>query len=201
MPELLPTHVSTRARRMTLSMACTLSLLGLPAGVLAQSVPAGLRACTAEADAGRRLACYDTEMARLRAPAARNEAARAGAPTRAMTEHAVNPIAKTPPAAVAGAAAPKAAATDAPAPRRSRFWNIFSGGGPSQLTAHVASLERWPNAMVLHLDNGQVWQQTGRASGDLSLHPGDEVTIVKHLGSYWLSSRYVSNMQVRRKPQ
>lgn len=55
--------------------------------------------------------------------------------------------------------------------------------------------------MVLHLDNGQVWQQIGRASGDLSLRVGDSVTIEKHLGSYWLSSRYVSNMQVRMKPQ
>lgn len=51
--------------------------------------------------------------------------------------------------------------------------------------------------MVLHLDNGQVWRQIGRASGDLSLHVGDTVTIEKHLGSYWLSSRYVSEMQVR----
>jgi hypothetical protein len=69
------------------------------------------------------------------------------------------------------------------------------------LTAHVAHLDRWPDAMVLHLDNGQVWRQIGRASGDLSLREGDSVTIEKHLGSYWLSSRYVSNMQVRLEPQ
>lgn len=58
-------------------------------------------------------------------------------------------------------------------------------------------MDRSPNAMVLHLDNGQVWQQVGRASGDLTLEVGDRVTIEKHLGSYWLSASHVSDMQVR----
>ena len=79
-------------------------------------------------------------------------------------------------------------------------WKMLAGAS-SELTAHVSSLERWPDAMVLHLDNGQVWQQTGRASGDLSLQEGDSVRIEKHLGSYWLSSSHVSNMKVRLKPQ
>lgn len=69
------------------------------------------------------------------------------------------------------------------------------------MTAHIASLERSPNSMVLHLDNGQVWQQAGRAAGDLGLKVGDSVTIEKHMGSYWLSSRYVSDMKVRLQPQ
>ena len=55
--------------------------------------------------------------------------------------------------------------------------------------------------IVLHLDNGQVWRRIGRASGDLGLHEGDSVTIEKHLGSFWLSSRYISNMKVRQEPQ
>ena len=74
------------------------------------------------------------------------------------------------------------------------------GGSDSRVTAHVTSLDRSPNAMVLHLDNGQVWQQIGRASGDLTLREGDSVTIERHLGSYWLSSRYVSDMKVRLAP-
>jgi hypothetical protein len=97
-------------------------------------------------------------------------------------------------------ATPAAASSATPAPHRSSRWKIFSGGSDSRVTAHVARLDRSPNAMVLHLDNGQAWQQIGRASGDLTLHAGDSVTIEKHLGSYWLSSRYVSDMKVRLAP-
>jgi hypothetical protein len=71
------------------------------------------------------------------------------------------------------------------------------GGGASSTTAHVAGLDRSADSMVLHLDNGQVWQQVEPASGSLTLQVGDSVTIEKHLGSYWLSSRYVSDMKVR----
>jgi hypothetical protein len=77
----------------------------------------------------------------------------------------------------------------------------LGGGSSSRVTARVASVDRSPDAMVLHLDNGQVWQQVGRASGDLSLKVGDSVRIERHLGSYWLSAAHVSDMQVRLKPQ
>lgn len=174
MTELLSQRIMTRLRRMTVATLCALPFGGLAAPVLAQNVSAGLRACTAERDSARRLACYDREMARLATPPAPAPAA-----------------APTPPAA------PPAQAS---APHH-LTWKIFDGGSSSRVTARVASLDRWPDAMVLHLDNGQVWQQIGRASGDLSLQVGDSVTIEKHLGSYWLSSRHVSNMQVRLKPQ
>jgi hypothetical protein len=78
---------------------------------------------------------------------------------------------------------------------------LFASSGSWHVTARVARLDRSPDAMVLHLDNGQVWQQVGRASGDLGLQAGDSVTIEKHLGSYWLSSRYISNMKVRQETQ
>jgi hypothetical protein len=51
--------------------------------------------------------------------------------------------------------------------------------------------------MVLHLDNGQVWQEVQGVSGDLSLREGDTVKIEKHLGAYWLSGPHVSSMKVR----
>jgi hypothetical protein len=69
------------------------------------------------------------------------------------------------------------------------------------MTAHVAGVDRSANSMVLHLDNGQIWQQIEPASGSLTLRVGDSVTIEKHLGSYWLSSRYVSDMKVRQQAQ
>lgn len=161
-------------------------------------------------------------------PAAEDRAAEADHPVNSSSEQASTPR-PTPTAAATPAptSAPTAAATPAPAPTsasasasapvststptaadheapaglRLPTWKMLAGGEPWRLTAHVSSLERWPDAMVLHLDNGQIWQQTGRASGDLSLHEGDSVTIQRHLGSYWLSSRYVSNMKVRQKPQ
>lgn len=210
-------------RLMTWSMLCVLALFGLPAGVWAQNVPAGLRACTTESDSARRLACYDREMALLSAPAAqsapsaqREPPAQSGPPTRPgpseqprpseqpgpSAQPAVAPASRAPTATAAAAAQPAAGAGSAAfADHHPSPWNIFHGGSSSNVTARVASLDRWPNAMVLHLDNGQIWEQIGRASGDLSLEAGDSVTIEKHLGAYWLSSRHVSDMQVRLKSQ
>lgn len=222
MPELLPARVFlTELRRTTLAMACMLPLWGLPGTVLAQQeVPASLRACAAESDPGMRLDCYDREMKRLLATPAR--AAKPVPPPAASEAMPPEPTAKAappatpPPSASPGLASdsakrtpntavPAAAGTapsEAAAPHHTPAWKkIFSGGPSSHVTAHVASLERSPGAMVIHLDNGQVWRQVGRAPGDLTLRTGDEVTIEKHLGSYWLSARYVSNMQVRQQPQ
>ena len=212
MPELPSRRTLVRLHRTALSMLCALSLGSLAAPVLAQGVPAGLRACTAQKDSVRRLACYDREMARLTAPPPSAAAAAAplaqpvagSTPTPTPTQSPTPTSAPEPaatPGAVDSTAATPSASHGTVAPHRSRLWNILGGGSSSRLTAHVASLDRWPDAMVLHLDNGQVWQQVGRASGDLSLQVGDSVTIEKHLGSYWLSSRHVSNMRVRLKPR
>lgn len=205
MSELLPTCVLTQLRRTTLAMACMLPLGGLPAGVLAQNIPAGLRACAAESDAGLRLDCYDREMKRLLARSAQPPKA---APAAQPAEPAPpEPAAKAiPPAAQQPSARPDLPSSPAKpmtaTPRSGGTWKkIFGGGTSTQVTAHVASLDRSPDAMVLHLDNGQVWRQIGRASGDLTLHTGDKVTIEEHLGSYWLSSRYISNMRVRQESQ
>jgi hypothetical protein len=53
--------------------------------------------------------------------------------------------------------------------------------------------------MILHLDNGQVWQEVQSVSGDLSLREGDTVKIDKHFGSYWLSGPHVASMKVRQR--
>jgi hypothetical protein len=67
------------------------------------------------------------------------------------------------------------------------------------VVARVVSIERVPNEMILHLDNGQVWQEVQSVPGDLSLREGDAVKIDKHFGSYWLSGPHVSSMKVRQK--
>lgn len=216
-----------RSRPLTWSLACALPLVGIAAAGSAQNVPPTLRACAAETDAGQRLDCYDREMARLMAPMKQPAAAASQPDLPAST--ARTPGASTTP--IEASRAPPAPAPDAapmPAPsstlasasnpvatsanaraaggvtsasRRSSWKNILSGGPAWRLTAHVATLDRSPDSLVLHLDNGQAWRQIARTSGDLSLRAGDSVTIEKHLGSYWLSSRYVSNMQVRQEPQ
>jgi hypothetical protein len=141
----------------------------------------------------------DMQVRRMRQPGSPAAAPTAAA---APTPVAPAPTVATPTPAVAPAAPPSPAAASAEkaASHWKAPWKIFTGGSSPRLTAHITRLERSPDAMVLHLDNGQVWQQIGRASGDLSLREGDEVRIEEHLGGYWLSSRYVSDMQVRLKP-
>ena len=209
MPKQPAARVAEQLRRIKWSAVCVLPLCAAPA-VWAQTVPAGLRACMAETDSGRRLACYDREMARLSPPppvaaplppkpdvassAPSTPTATPAAPASAASASAANQVAPAAPAAT-----PQTAATSAP--HHSWVGKIFGGGSGSRVTAQIASMDRSPNAMVLHLDNGQVWQQIGRASGDLTLEVGDSVTIEKHLGSYWLSASHVSDMQVRLIPQ
>jgi hypothetical protein len=158
-----------------------------PAGA-AETLPASVRACAALTDSLQRLVCYDREVARFPEPAATT---------------ATKPSAA--PAVAAAKAAPAASSTSAP-----------SGGGSSsagstpaatnsaaaaedsgRISARVLTIDHQPSEMVLHLDNGQVWQQLQSVSGDLSLREGDTVKIEKHFGSYWLSGPHVSSMRVR----
>lgn len=210
MPELLPNGLSRQLRLLAVLSAGATSLYALPVPCLAQTqtVPASLRACTAQTDPTRRLACYDREMARLSPSPAQRPAE--AAPARPAASRNVGPVPAPEPAPAPASAAsspppaaPAAVASQqAPAPTTaSRLKRIFASSGSWHTTAHVARLDRSPDAMVVYLDNGQVWQQVGRASGDLSLKAGDSVTIEKHLGSYWLSSRYISNMKVRQEQQ
>lgn len=66
-----------------------------------------------------------------------------------------------------------------------------------RISARVVTIDHHPNELVLHLDNGQVWQEMQSVSGDLSLRQGDTIKIEKHFGSYWLTGPHVSAMKVR----
>jgi hypothetical protein len=193
MPKLPPRRMQARLRPIALLSLGVLSLPAIPLCASAQTAPASLRACTAESDPARRLACYDRQMGRSSTP---QPTSRAKVAPAAVAPAVVAPAAVTP----AAPHSPDAASTRKPAAHWKAPWKLFAGGSSPRLTAHIIRLERSPDSMVLHLDNGQVWQQVGRASGDLSLREGDEVRIEEHLGGYWLSSRYVSDMQVRLKP-
>jgi hypothetical protein len=206
--------------------------LALPTFACAESVPASVRACIAETDPGRRLACYDREMARFPEPAAPVAANAPKPPAPAGKTATVkaqqgsgssaadsSSIAGSTPT-TAGSGSTTAVTTSAAAPASSSTAaaavtpNDRPGAGDQpkaaqqdsnaakdsrHLSAHVVSIERLPNEMVLHLDNGQVWQEVQSTSGDLSLREGDLVKIDKQLGSYWLSGPHVSAMKVRQK--
>lgn len=111
----------------------------------------------------------------------------------ATTPGAQGPTAVT--SAPAAAASPPGG-TNNPAPA-AKSNSIASGADP--VVAHIVSIDRQPNEMILHLDNGQVWQEVQSVSGDLSLREGDAVKIERHLGSFWLTGPHVSSMKVQRK--
>jgi hypothetical protein len=187
MPELLRKQVLWP--RM-LPLAWAVSLAVLPAIVrAADPLPSSVRACAAVTDVLQRLACYDREVARY--PALQAKSATTGAPA-ASTGPTPAPA---PQAAAKALAPPPASASNTAAPAA----DAATTDSSKHFEAHVVSIERLPNEMILHLDNDQVWQEVQSVSGDLSLREGDAVTIDKHFGSYWLSGPHVSSMKVRQK--
>jgi hypothetical protein len=173
-------------------------LTALPALAVADTLPAGMRPCVSETNPDKRLACYDREAARLlQAPDRTNTATPRASPPVAT---ATTPPASTHAAPAAAAAAGAAAATKPGSASASHDVEVTATPKePKKFSAHVASIDRSPGEMTLHLDNGQVWEQADASSGALSLDTGDAVTIEKQLGSYWLSSAHISAMRVRQK--
>jgi hypothetical protein len=180
----------------------------------AESLPASIRACAAETDSLKRLVCYDREVARFPEPKATDSKATThqhdgaanppntgdgAAATTAAANGAAPAAPATPPnsggsgttAAAANSSAPPAPASP-PQPQQSRQ-------EAGHFSARVVSIDHIPNEMVLHLDNGQAWQEMQSVPGDLSLQVGDTVKIDKRLGSYWLTGPHVSGMKVRQK--
>jgi hypothetical protein len=173
------------------------SLAGLPTlSWGAESLPASVRACAAETDSLKRLMCYDREVARFPEPKATSPTAKSQ-PAPSTTGGTGSNNAAAP--AVAPAAAPATAAdgasttTPATTPPAAK---TAPADKPGRIAARIVSIDHSPNEMVLHLDNGQAWQQLQSVVGDLSLRAGDSVTIDKRLGSYWLTGPHVSGMKV-----
>jgi hypothetical protein len=163
-------------------------LCAAPALAGGESLPASIRACAAETDSLKRLVCYDREVARYpedkptgSKPTAKRE------PTPTPSNEGTAGASTS--AAMSTAAAPPPPASPPQQPEQSA----------GHVSAHVVSIEHIPNEMVLHLDNGQSWQEVQSVPGDLSLQVGDTVKIDKRLGSYWLTGPHVSGMKVRQK--
>jgi hypothetical protein len=154
-----------------------LIFLGLAAAILAgpagaDPVPASVRACIGEADASRRLACYDREVARLIAPAG-TFAPAAGAPEAPAAT--MTPVAGSP-------SLPAAAPSMEP---------------PRHLSAKVSAVRQSGDNLIVTLESGAVWEQSAPATSQLNLRPGDVVQLDRELGGWFLSNRYGDNIQVR----
>lgn len=159
--------------------------------VAAETLPSGMRACMSESDAGKRLACFDRESARLSkesAPAARQAAT------------PVPPV-PTPPAAASAAAstAATAAAEKSPIDKFGYRGNMARADvdrreeeerrAAEELKATITELSTMAHGeLVLTLDNGQMWQQK-TSDRALRLNVGDQVTIKRgSLASFLLTS-------------
>src|SRR5262249_48248262 len=127
----------------------------------AESVPASVRACTLETDSLKRLICFDREVARyIDQPASGGKQVPDAAAS--VHERSEPTTATSPPGSTreerADAARPAAPAGPPAAPRH--------------FSARIVSIENFPDAMVVHLDNDQVWQQIQETSADVNLHTG-----------------------------
>ncbi len=159
-----------------------------------------LKACRAEPDATRRLACYDRELDRVQAVVARSDPA---------------PAAAAPIVAAPAAAAPAAAAPAAAPPAVQTAEENFGRQGAmareesdrkemesrllDELQAKVTEIwTRSDGLMVVTLDNGQEWKQN-RPDGFFRLKTGDTVKIQPAaLGSFLMSSPSKRSTRVTR---
>jgi hypothetical protein len=179
------------------SATCLLASAAVPAS---ESLLAVVRSCAAQADDSARLQCYDRGVVRF-----------TGADNVAGSDTGCSDtgFSKPPGSAKSLGATQVAAAQNAP---NTDQFGLTSGQvlrkdskgerspARKQLTARIVTLSHQPGgALVVHLDNGQVWEQT-EDGPDLKLAAGDPVTIDRGLlGAYWLSphSRHLA-IKVRR---
>jgi hypothetical protein len=181
--------VAMRLRRVPLCSALIYALALAPA-VHAESVPASIRACTLETDSLKRLICFDRELARYS-----NQPSTGDAPANARSQSTTPKVLPGTPSenrsdvgSQSTAAAP-AATPAAPSAAKS----------PRHIAARIVSIETFPDALVVHLDNDQVWEQIQEAPADVNLHAGDTVSIDRELGSFWLSGSSGVAMKVKQK--
>src|SRR5882724_1430202 len=158
-------------------------------------LPASIRACAQETDSLKRLICFDREVARYSGPPSSGDAKLAppaSPPASDLRSQPTTP--KVPPGPPRDDRSdsgdqPAVAAAPAAAPA-----NL-----PRHIAARIVSIQNFPDAIVVHLDNNQVWEQIQEASADANLHAGDAVSIDREMGSYWLSGSRGTAVKVRQK--
>lgn len=155
-------------------------LLLLAAGaVVAQELPEHIRACAADADDARRLACYDRAAGRSvqqTTPSAAAAAAAKSTPTSASTLSAPAATPETKFGYRGDIAREELDRREAEAQQ----------DAPDRLEATVTEIAKQPHGqMVLTLDNGQVWEQ--KTAETLKIRVGDRIVIKNaSMGSFLL---------------
>jgi hypothetical protein len=166
-----------------IGLASCVLLMGVPA--FADSLPPSVRACIGEADATRRLTCYDREVARAIAPPD-TFASTPVVPPSLVPPPISRPVpAAAPPAALAPATSPPMPAAAAPA------------GTPRHLSAKVSTVRQAGDDLIVTLDDGEVWEQSVPGASQLNLRAGDVVKLDRAMGSWFLSNQYGDTIQVR----
>jgi hypothetical protein len=158
-----------------LSAAMSAAMLCSPSAFAADAFTAGVLSCAAESDREHRLNCYDRAVASFTARLSdgRRDSAAAEAPPAA----AALPETASPPT-------PGAAKASSPSAAR-------------HVSARIVSIDNFPDYVVVHLDNQQIWKQVAESPGGPALRTGDTVAIDKQVGSYWLSGSRGEPVQVK----
>jgi hypothetical protein len=182
--------------------SATCLITSVPA-VSSESLLAVMRSCAAQADGSARLQCYDRGVAQFKGAdtVAENDTACSdtGLSQPAVSSKSPPAVSSKSSAAVGSKSSAATQVTPAPGANTDQFGLTTgqvlrkeSNGERSpalkKMTARIVTLSHRPGgALVLHLDNGQVWEQT-EDGPDLHIAAGDPVAIDRGiLGAYWLS--------------
>jgi hypothetical protein len=149
--------------------------------VFAQALPASVIACADETDAGNRLACYDREIARLRA------SSQLPGPTASTSVSASAPMS-------ASVADSFGMTGDLQRKQGAQLPHPLD-----KLSGRIAAVTyKAHGEAIVRLEGGQVWEEA-EPEPHLPLRPGDTVTIKRGmLGSFYMSSDRVLGLRVRR---
>jgi hypothetical protein len=153
----------------------------------ADSFTVGVLSCAAEGDRDRRLDCYDRAVASFTARLTDGKRESAIAPAPPVDTGAATGAAAAPPPPAA--ASVPAATAGKPTPSAARH-----------VAARIVSIDHFPDYVVVHLDNQQIWKQVSDSPGGPALRTGDPVTIDNEMGSYWLSGAKGEAVQVKLQP-
>jgi hypothetical protein len=150
----------------------------------ADSFAAGVLSCAAETDREHRLDCYDRAVASYTARLSDGKRGAAAASGGTAASGAA--------AARSGALNGPAAATALPAVAA-----LATAAAARHSAARIVSIDNFPDYVVVHLDNQQIWKQVSESSGGPLLRKGDPVTVDREMGSYWLAGPRGEAVQVK----